>query len=527
VIAVVAALIIVLVPGSDGRRVRSADESIFQDDQLLLYSPAATVRGTLDTLRKLGVDRVRVTVLWAAIAPAANARREPRHFSATDPAAYPRAAWVPYDRIISLAAARGIGVDFNVTAPGPLWAMVHPAPSARVASHYRPSPAKFGQFVAALGRRYSGSYAPPPRRAKPLPRVSYWTIWNEPNQPGWLAPQWRTVGRIRVLDAPRLYRLYVDQAFAALEATGHRPSTDTILIGELAPEGIEAVTNESPIAPIPFLRAMYCVDASYHPLAGPQVAALHCPAGGSPSAFVKAHPGLFDATGFAHHPYSFFLAPNVSMSDANFVPLADLSRLEGALDRIFAAYGVHRQLPIYVTEYGYETNPPNPFRGVSLRKQALYLNEAQYLAWKDPRVRSTAQFLLVDSAPDRHFRRGSFRYWSTFQTGLEFQRSARKPSFGAYMLPIYIPDPAFRRGRSLFVWGMLRAAPNDTVQHATIQWRPLRGHYITIASVSTGDPSGFLTTAVHPPGSGTIRIGWMSAAGKLIWSRAAQVLQVG
>ena len=61
---------------------------------------------------------------------------------------------------------------------------------------------------------------------------------------------------------------------------------------------------------------------------------------------MAAHPGLFQASGFAHHPYSFFLAPDKQIGDPNFVPLADLSRLEHGLDRIFTTYGVRRQLPI-------------------------------------------------------------------------------------------------------------------------------------------------------------------------------------
>ena len=50
-------------------------ESMFQDDRYLIDSPSATVRRTLDALRALGVDRLRITVLWSAIAPAAGSRR--------------------------------------------------------------------------------------------------------------------------------------------------------------------------------------------------------------------------------------------------------------------------------------------------------------------------------------------------------------------------------------------------------------------------------------------------------------------
>jgi hypothetical protein len=522
-VAIVAILAVALGSSSSAHE-RAPVESIFQDDQLVLYSPTPTVKRTLDTLQQFGVDRLRITVLWQAIAPDANATKKPAGFDPSDPAAYPATAWAPYDRVVAMARARGIGVDFNVTAPGPLWAMKR-APNPKYATHYHPSPVAFGRFVRAVGKRYNGTYAPAGQHA--LPRVGYWTIWNEPNQPGWLAPQWRSVAGARAMNSPRLYRQDVDAAFAALGATGHTPSTDTILIGELAPEGTEATKTETPIPPLPFLRGLYCVDQNEKPLTGAAATAQDCPPSGSPSAFAKAHPALFDATGFAHHPYSFFLAPTATFSDPNFVPLSQLSRLENALDAIFDAYGEHRQLPIYITEYGYETNPPDPFRGMPLAKQALYLDEAQYLAWKDPRVRSMAQFLLADSAPNPAFPPRSIGYWSTFQTGLEFFGGKHKPSFAAYRLPIVVEQPSFTKGGSVTVWGMLRPAPNGTVQHATIQWRGAQGKPTALALPTTTDPSGFLTATVSPPGSGTLRILWTSPSGKTVRSRAASVTQTG
>jgi hypothetical protein len=44
-------------------------QSIFQDDQYLLYSPSLRVNHTLALLKDLGVDRVRVNVDWSTIAP--------------------------------------------------------------------------------------------------------------------------------------------------------------------------------------------------------------------------------------------------------------------------------------------------------------------------------------------------------------------------------------------------------------------------------------------------------------------------
>ncbi|MGI8505665.1 MAG: hypothetical protein ACR2MK_02470 [Solirubrobacteraceae bacterium] len=500
-----------------------AIESMFQDDRLLIYSPTPTVIQALDALRALGVDRLRVTLLWSNVAPAAASSVRPLGFDASDPAAYPPRAWAPYDRLLGLARARGIEVDLDVTAPGPLWAMRPGAPVARQADHYAPSAADFGEFVLAAGRRYSGTYVPPGAHA-PLPRVGYWSVWNEPNQPGWLAPQLSGPSSAPVLEAASLYRGYVDAANAALRRTGHR--SDTILIGELAPEGDERSLGH-PVPPIPFLRALYCVGRDYRPLAGIAATALGCPDGGPRSAFVAAHPGLFAARGFAHHPYSFFLPPAARMSDPNFVPLSNLNRLEHGLDAIFAAYSVARRLPVYLTEYGYETFPPNPFRGVSPARQAAYLDQAEYMAWRDPRVRTLSQFLLYDSAPDRSYPRGSVGYWSTFQTGLVYLDGAPKPSLYSYRLPIFVPDPVFTRGRRVTVWGMLRLAPNRTRQRALVQWRPSAGAWRSIAAVTTSNRTGVLLTRLALPGTGAVRLEWKSSAGQVAYSRSVGVRAAG
>ncbi len=522
----IAAVIAVLATGTSSGLPPRKVESIFQDDRLLLYSPAQTVARAIATLRAAGADRLRLTVQWLNIAPSPTSRIRPAGFDATNPADYPQRNWTRYDVVVQLAHAAGMGVDFNVTAPGPRWAMGAGPRSAKAANHYKPSASEFGEFVQALGRRYSGNYVPPGATSS-LPRVAYWTIWNEPNQPGWLLPQWSAASGQWQMTSPAIYRALVNSGYLALKRTGHSSSTDTVLIGELAPEGSEEPGAQQAIPPMKFLRAMYCVTPGFQPLHGGQATSLGCPANPSAGAFVTDNPGLFDATGFAHHPYSFFVAPSVQLSDRNFVPLADLDRLDNALSQIMMTYDPNISLPVYLTEYGYETNPPNPYRGVSLRLQSAYLNEAEYIAWEDPRVKSLAQFLLVDSAPDTRFRPGSFRYWSTFQTGLLFLNGKPKPSFNSYRLPIFLPNPTVRAGHKLFVWGMLRLAPNGTRQHAEIQWRPLRGQYRAISTVSTDNPDGFLTTYVALPGSGAVRIAWVSSTGATYHSRAVGVRVIG
>jgi hypothetical protein len=530
VVAIV--LIVVLSGGSSSSNLGSGAgesrglESMFQDDAKLLDASTAVVQRTLTTLKALGVDRLRITVEWAQVAPTVR----PTGFDPSDPADYPQSepltspSWARFDRIDLLAAAKGLAVDFDVSGPAPLWATQPGVEPGTTAGDNAPSVAQFRQFVVAVGRRYSGHYKIAVLPGNPkvaLPRVSFWTIWNEPNQPGWLAPQYRSLDGRLVPLAPVLYRAYVDAGWAALHATGH--GGDKILVGELAPEGCaaggagncgayRAAPEEEPIPPIPFLRAMYCVNASYRPLRGAAATALGCPPRGSAAAFVKANPALFDATAFTHHPYSFVTAPNVSLPEPSFVPLANLGRLATALDRAFAAYGSHRQIPIYLDEYGYETAPskyPTP-----LDLQAAYLNQAAYLAWKNPRVQGLSQFELVDSPLTPN----------SFQTGLEFADGIPKPSFAAYRLPVWLPHPRVGAGGSVLVWAMLRLAPNDTTQHAQIQWsRSAHGRFQTVAQVSTSNPNGIFETRVKVPRSGVIQVLWRSGGGQAHVSRAAPV----
>jgi hypothetical protein len=495
--------------------------SMFQDDPHLIFASTATVTRTLDILRGLGVNQIRATVVWKDIATGAFSTAAPRHFAATDPAAYPAIGWAAYDRLDELTRARGMTLNLNVTAPAPLWAVARGAPSPHYADHWMPSAVAFGRFFQALGTRYSGRYVPRGHRSA-LPRVSFWSIWNEPNQPGWLAPQWRSSSRGPVMEAPVLYRGYVDAAFAALTRTGHRPGSDTILVGDLAPEGCTAGVRciyprpEWPLPPLPFLRALYCVGPEYRPLSGASAAALGCPSSPDPRAFVVAHPALFQATGFAHHPYSFFAPPNVPLPEKAFAPLSNLGRLEQALDAVFRAYGVHRRLPIYLTEYGYETNPPNPIRGVSPQTQALYLNQAEYMAWSDPRVRTLNQFLLFDYPTNRTF--------STFQTGLLYADGRPKPALSAYRLPIFLPHPVLGPGHAVYVWAMLREAPRGSAQRPDIQWRASSGDsFRTIQQVTVANRNEVLSATVRLPGAGQLRVQWISPTSRVQDSRVVSV----
>src|SRR4051794_30103965 len=112
-------------------------EATFQDDNRLIYVDKAQLERNLDVLQSLGVDRLRITVLWKAIAPAADSRQRPA-FDASDPDRYPPGVWDRYANIVDGARARRMDVNFNVTGPAPLWA-TSPPPRDDIADTYEPS----------------------------------------------------------------------------------------------------------------------------------------------------------------------------------------------------------------------------------------------------------------------------------------------------------------------------------------------------------------------------------------------------
>src|SRR3984885_7452126 len=291
--------------------------SIIQDSTRMLADPA----GTMTTFRALGVRTVRIILVWAQVAPAAQSRQAPHGFNAADPASYPAAGWAPYDEMIQLAHADGLGVDLTLSGGAPRWAEGAGIPPAALDNQFwawRPSAQAFGQFARAVAARYSGTYIPPGQSA-PLPRVSFWAIWNEPNFGEDLGPQ--AVNGSTVSVAPGMYRSLASQMWNALQATRH--GHDTILIGEFAPLGLSGRAGPGhpqglpgdfgQTKPLQFLRTLYCVDANYRELRGRAARAVGCPATAAGSrSFRRQNPALFKSSGFADHPYAFAgSAPNI------------------------------------------------------------------------------------------------------------------------------------------------------------------------------------------------------------------------
>jgi hypothetical protein len=490
-------------------------EAMFQDDPRILSTDAKVRDATLDEAKALGVQRIRVTAFWNRFAPNAAGDTKPSGFDGSNPDAYDAKVWEVLDAVVAGAKQRGLAINLNPSAPGPKW-----AGSAfiedRLDGVTNPSPVEFAGFVAALGKRYSGTFTPAGGSA-PLPRIAYWSIWNEPNQGAWLAPQWVGTGSSAVPASPQRYRVLVAGAWTALQATGHTVGTDTILVGDTAPKGLATVRSvASAMSPIRFIERLYCLDDDLQILKGAAAKAQDCSETGDAAAFVQNNPALFQMTGYAHHPYELGFEPDRAPEQPKQnVTTANLGLLTDQLDRIMARYGVSRKpIPLYLTEYGYQTNPPDAL-GVSLNEQAAYINQGEYIAWRNSRVRTLSQFLLFDDAP-KPGTTGSAKWNSSFQTGLRFgpqsgREGKAKPALDAYRLAFFLPQRSVPSTRKLKVWGHVRPARSAT--KVTLQLRGKRGSYKTFRTLAT-NRYGFVNT--------TVRVRSSSRAARLTWKSGSR-----
>ena len=274
---------------------------------------------------------------------------------------------------------------------------------------YRPSSKEFRLFAQAVGRRYSGNY-------NGLPRVRLWSVWNEANLSSWLAPQRSKKG---VPIAPSLYRNLYLAGRGGLADTGH--GGDTILLGELMPLG---AGSKSKFTPTDFLREMVCLDRAYRPYRGKAAKARGCPKK------VKRIP----TSGIALHPY----LPRAGLRArprAGEVPITRLSTMTRQLDLLGRRGKLPRRLPIWLTEFGFQTDPPDPFQ-TPIGKVPGMMDQSEWIAFRNRRVRSYSQYTLRDEG----LKAGSrFQRYSGFQMGLRFASGkAKKGVYDAFRMPVFV-----------------------------------------------------------------------------------------
>ncbi len=470
--------------------------SLFQDDgQLVLSGDAARERG-LDDLQALGADGVHSIVFWGRVAPAPTARRRPAGFDGSNPAAYGAESWDKYDELVRGAQARGMQVLLSPASPIPFWASGCKRGPGVALRTCRPNPTQFKRFVQALGTRYSGTYADENAGGATLPRVKRWSVWNEPNQGGWLTPQFARVGGRAQPQTPVIYRALVRAAAKGLAASGHR--RDELLFGETAPIGRRTGGLATrPIAPGAFLRAALCLDGRGRAPRGAAARALDC--GGFPR---------LPVTGISHHPYTRGGSrPPTDEGGSTEITISSASRLKKIVRQAAARRRIRSGLRLSYTEFGFQTNPPDELFGVNLAAQAAYLNQSDWIAYRDPAVKTVAQYELRDE-----------RASAAFQTGLLFLDGRPKPAFAAYRMPLWLS----RQGSRYRVWGQARPAADGAREAVEVQSAPPGSDaFTTVTTTTTKGKKGFVDVTV-PARPGSWRLRWTPAGGgETITSRTA------
>ena len=341
-------------------------------DERTLYTPDA-----FPLLRELKVQQLRLNLYWGGRAGVA--ARRPADARDPSDAAY---AWGLYDRAIRLARDSGIRVVLSIYGT-PSWAN-------RGAGMNVPPRAinDLRDFAYAAARRYSGSFAD--AQGETLPAVKEWLAWNEPNNPLFLKRQFRKTVDGWLVQSAIDYAKICAAVYSGVHGT--LVASERVACGVTAPRGNNSPGSSRPSAsPLTFMRAVRAAGLK-----------------------------TFDA--WAHHPY--YAGPadaptsrpaSAQGSAATAVTFGNLGDLIRELTRL---YGNKR---LWITEYGYQTNPPDRLFGVSYARQAAYLKQSFAIARANRRIDMMLWFLLRDEAP-----------LGGWQSGLITRTGKRKPAFAAF-----------------------------------------------------------------------------------------------
>ncbi len=267
--------------------------------------------------------------------------------------------------------------------------------------------------------------------ARRYPFVRRWTIWNEPNQ--------------RLMLVHTSPSLYVTRLLNPAYVSIHRANRRALVAGGVtAPRG-----NTGGYGPLAWVRGM-----------------------------AEAHAKL-DA--YAHNPYATRPLESPFRGACPYcdvISMANLNRLSLQVRRYFG------RKPIWLTEYGYQTNPPDSF-GVNPNTQALYVSEAALRAYQLPGVTTLIQFLVRDEPQlDR------------FQSGLFTVHGVAKPAYHAFRFPL---AQVTRHAVQTSLWGQVR--PGKGARSYRLQVRAGTAWRWLGPTQQTNSAGVFAQTVTAQPGS--------------------------
>jgi hypothetical protein len=268
-----------------------------------------------------------------------------------------------------------------------------------------------------------------------FPWVRLWTAWNEPNT--------------RTFSVPVSPAEYVKRVLNPIYAGLHRASSSNRVAGGVT----SPRKTPTGMAPLPYLRGMRAAGAR------------------------------LDA--YAQNPYA--VSPFETPFSGRCSDCFTMADLAGIRREVTRSFGARTQL--WLTEYGYQTNPPDRLSGVSYAKQAQYLGEAAMKVWKQPGVTMLVQFLVRDEP--------ALGGW---QSGLVDVSGRSKPAYHAFALPL---AQSARRGSRAALGGQVR--PGAGARTFRLQrgvgkaWKPLGGTRRTARN-------GTFAATVSLPAGATVRV---------------------
>ena len=337
----------------------------YDDEQLFTRSEWA-----FKQLKSLRAGMVRVTIDWSQVA-----RRRPA--APADPAdsAY---NWSAVDNVVTHAAKNKVRVLAAIFGT-PRWAGAGKNRLPRRITDLR-------LFAFAAATRYSGTFEVGEGDSlETLPSIRYWLAWNEPNNPVFLKPQWK---RVRGSWRPQSafdYAKICNAVWSGVHSTGL--GGEKVGCGATGPRGNDAPRSSrastSPLVFIQWLRRA----------------------------------GLKRLDAYAHHPYygSRLEKPTTVPKSTKAATLGNIGTLIRQVNRSFG------RKRIWITEYGYQTRPPDRAFGVPYTLQAKYVHQAYALAKKTRRIDMLIWFLIRDE-----------RRLSGWQSGVVTVGGKRKPAFRAF-----------------------------------------------------------------------------------------------
>ncbi len=431
----------------------------------------------LANAKTAGATVWRMQLAWSDIAP----DRPGSDGQAADPAS-PAYRWTSVDRKIRAIAAAGLSPLVWINR-APAWAEGPARPAITrltPAGSWRPSAPALRLFASALATRYSGAFPDPLAPDRPLPAVTNYQGWNEPNLYVEVTPQYVPGPNGPVNTSAGIFRSLLNAIYDGVKSANPKA---TVLAGATAPFG-DYPAGGARTPPAAFWREVLCISAAN----GTLTPSKNCPQ-------VR-----FD--GFSHNPYS-ISGPRRGALNPDDVTVPDLGRISDLVQLGVNTRTIQpaRKKPLWITELAWDS-APDP-RGLSPEKQAEYIQGAFSLLW-----RQGAQTVLYWNSRDDS---SLPSFEATYQSGIFFRgvspsSDVKKPSWTAFRFPF----TAYRKKARALLWGKAPAPGPVVIQ------RRSGARWVTFARLTAGADGVFAREQVAPRAASLRAV--QGSASSLTWN---------